>query len=66
MVTHAFVRPGRYHDFVTCGACVSSELARRVMSTHGGVPLSKGTDPALVSGLVSRIVSSMAGGHYGQ
>ena len=47
IVTHAFVRPGRSHDFVCHAKCATPELVRAIMSVHGTVqcvPMAKGMD----------------------
>ena len=44
MVTHAFVRPGRTHDFVCHLRCVTPALVRamvNVYGTVGNVPVAK-------------------------
>lgn len=37
LVTHAFVRPGRTRDFVRHVKCVSAELLKAIIATHGSV-----------------------------
>ena len=47
IVTHAFVRPGRSHDFVCHLKCATSALAKAMVRMHGSVervPTAKGID----------------------
>lgn len=37
LVTHAFVKPGRSHDFVQHVACVSGKVLESVFTAHGSV-----------------------------
>ena len=37
LVTHASVRPGRSRDFVRHVKCVSAELLKAIIATHGSV-----------------------------
>ena len=37
LVTHVFVRPGRSRDFVRHVKCVSAELLKAIIATHGSV-----------------------------
>ena len=45
IVTHAFVRPGRSHDFVCHLKCATSALVKAMVGVHGSVkrvPTAKG------------------------
>ena len=47
IVTHAFVRPGRTHDFVCHLKCVTSALVKAMVGVYGSVkrvPTAKGID----------------------
>ena len=47
IVTHAFVRPGRSHDFVCHVKCATPALVKAMVSVHGSVervPTAKGID----------------------
>jgi hypothetical protein len=47
IVTHAFVRPGRSHDFVCHLKCATSALVKAMVGAHGSVkrvPTAKGID----------------------
>ena len=48
IVTHAFVRPGRSHDFVCHSTCATPKLVQSMVSVHGAVqyvPTRKSIDP---------------------
>ena len=48
IVTHAFVRPGRSHDFVNHARCATPKLVRAMVSVYGTVqcvPIGRGVDP---------------------
>ena len=48
IVTHAFVRPGRSHDFVCHSTCATPKLVQAMVSVHGAVqyvPTRKSIDP---------------------
>ena len=48
IVTHAFVRPGRSHDFVCHARCATLKLVQAMVSVYGAVqcvPVGKGVDP---------------------
>jgi hypothetical protein len=52
LVTHAFVRPGRSHDFVRHVGCVGAELMKAVLTAHVSVervPIESGMDADAVS-----------------
>ena len=47
IVTHAFVRPGRSHDFVCHLKCATSALVKAMVGVHGSVecvPVAKEVD----------------------
>ena len=47
MVTHAFVKPGRTHDFVCHLRCVTPALIKAVLTVYGSVervPMTKDMD----------------------
>ena len=47
IVTHAFLRPGRSHDFVCHLKCATSALVKAMVGVHGSVkrvPTAKGID----------------------
>ena len=47
IVTHAFVRPGRTHDFVCHLKCATSALVKAMVGVYGSVkrvPTAKGID----------------------
>ena len=48
IVTHAFVRPGRSHDFVCHARCATPELVQAMVSVYGTVkcvPMGSEMDP---------------------
>lgn len=48
IVTHAFVRPGRSHDFVNHARCATPKLVQAMVSVYGAVqfvPIGRGVDP---------------------
>ena len=48
IVTHAFVRPGRSHDFVNHARCATPKLVQAMVSVYGTVqcvPIGRGVDP---------------------
>jgi hypothetical protein len=49
IVTHAFVRPGRSHDFVCHARCATLKLVQAMVSVYGAVewvPIAKSTNTA--------------------
>ena len=49
IVTHAFVRPGRSHEFVNHARCATPKLIQAMVSVYGAVqcvPIGNSIDPA--------------------
>ena len=58
IVTHAFVRPGRSHDFVCHASCATPALVRAMVSIHGSVqrvPVASGIETEAYEGVCVRL-----------
>ena len=58
IVTCAFVRPGRRHDFVSHASCATPALVRAILSVYGTVrrvPMASGMDTGVLEGVCERL-----------
>jgi hypothetical protein len=58
IVIHAFVRPGRNHDFVCHARCVTPALVRAMLSVYGSVgrvPMAEGMDSDTCKGVCAML-----------
>ena len=61
IVTHAFVKPGRAHDFVCHAQCATPSLIRAMVSAYGSVervPMAQGMDEKMRMGLCAQLESN--------
>ena len=68
IVTCAFVRPGRRHDFVSHASCATPALVRAVLSVYGTVrrvPMAGGMDAEAYERVCAQLESVRENTHVG-